>query len=362
VKSDDKQALIPFSLSAPIRAVPDTNITTSPDQTVFKKKACSKRPGKDRERAEDTGRLLPKPAKRCKVLDMSEPTAFMRSLEAIVINLERRPDRLQGCVERMNLNCPWLRNARFDASDGRRDAISSQEVVTSWNTASNVVYQKKRAIRKGWNDLDSYKVLDLDMSPGERGCGLSHIRAWQHCLERCGDSNQPLLVLEDDAAPTADFTPVLRRAMEVLPSNCHVLYLGYSQAADWRREISQDLVEAEYVWTTVGYLVWPEGAKYFLSHLPVDGPVDNWMAGHCAAGEINAYAVRPKIIRQADAWGVNSDVAHSDEHYWGASSDIQHSDAFYWGNPNAPTKEINMSSTIWAGLDVESSDESASEC
>jgi len=283
-------------------------------------------------------------------------------LEAIVINLERRPERLQQCSEQLHLNCPWLHHARFDASDGRRDTITSQQVVTAWNTASNVVYQKQRAIRKGWNDLDSYKVLDLDMSAGERGCALSHIRAWEHCLERCGDSNQPLLVLEDDAAPTADFTPVLRRALEVLPSNCHVLYLGYSQAADWRREVSPDLVEAEYVWTTVGYLVWPEGAKHFLANLPVDGPVDNWMAGHCAAGDINAYAVRPKIIRQADAWGVNSDVAHSDEHYWGASSDIHHSDSFYWGNPNVASKEINMSSTIWAGLDVESSDESASEC
>ena len=27
-----------------------------------------------------------------------------------------------------------------------------------------------------------------------------------------------------------------------------------------------------------------------------------------------AYCVRPKIVLQADAWNVNSDVAHSDEH------------------------------------------------
>jgi len=63
-----------------------------------------------------------------------------------------------------------------------------------------------------------------------------------------------------------------------------------------------------------------------LSRLPVDEPVDNWMAGFCAERQIKAYCIRPKIVLQADAWNINSDVAHSDEHYWGPNSDIQHSD------------------------------------
>jgi GR25 family glycosyltransferase involved in LPS biosynthesis len=306
--------------------------------------------------AEDTGRLHPVPAKRCKLVDAGgeEPSEEMRGLEAQVVNLERRPDRLDGCVERLRLNCPWLRHTRFAATDGRKEVMSLSEVVTSWNTASNVVYQKKRAIRKGWNDLDSYQVRELELSAGERGCALSHIRAWQYCLERAGSTNQPLLVLEDDAAPTPQFTSVLRRALTALPKDAHLLYLGYSQAADWRREVSENLVESEYVWTTVGYIVWPAGARILLSRLPVDGPVDNWMAGQCAAGDIKAYAVRPKIVLQADAWNVNSDVAHSDEHYWGPSSDIHHSDAFYWGNPTSEPARSTSTNTIWANLDEDS--------
>merc|ERR1712232_922612 len=116
------------------------------------------------------------------------------------------------------------------------------------------------------------------------------------------------------------------RAMAATPQDAHILYLGYSQAADWRREISADVVEAEYVWTTVGYIIWPAGARVLLSRLPVNQPVDNWMATACAEGAVKSYCVRPKIIRQADAWNVNSDVGHSDEHYWGPSSDINHSD------------------------------------
>merc|ERR1712048_310429 len=134
-----------------------------------------------------------------------------------------------------------------------------------------------------------------------------------------------------------------------------MLYLGYSQAAAWRREISANLVESEYVWTTVGYIIWPAGARILLSKLPVNQPVDNWLAGICAVGDIKAYCVRPKIIRQADAWNVNSDVAHSDEHYWGPDSDIHHSDEFYWGPDEPQAKRLKMaSSLLW---DVENSDD-----
>eukprot|EP00928_Gymnodinium_smaydae_P079989 TRINITY_DN63800_c0_g1_i1.p1 TRINITY_DN63800_c0_g1~~TRINITY_DN63800_c0_g1_i1.p1 ORF type:complete len:414 (-),score=83.13 TRINITY_DN63800_c0_g1_i1:108-1349(-) len=258
----------------------------------------------------------------------------LAELQAIVINLERRPDRLEGCAARLQAYCPWLRFSKFAACDGRQTVMSEREVVTSWHTGSNVVYQKKRAIRKGWDDLDSYQERHLALSPGERGCAVSHIWAWRHCLEQAGGSEKPLLVLEDDAAPTPEFTATLAKAWATTPKDADVMYLGYSQAAEWRREVSPHLVESEYVWTTVGYIVWPAGARRLLGALPVDQPVDNWMAAMAADQQLQAYCVRPKVIHQADAWNVNSDVAHSDEHYWGPNSDIHHSDDFYWGKPN----------------------------
>jgi len=245
---------------------------------------------------------------------------------------------MTGCSERLQQHCPGLRFTRFDATDGRQVQIPLTDVGCSWNTARNVVYQKQRAIRKGWDDLDTYQVRQLDLSGGERGCASSHVQAWRHCLEQAGDSDRPLLVLEDDAAPTPEFVQRLERAMAALPDDAHLLYLGYSQAADWRREISADLVESVYVWTTVAYIVWPAGARLLLSQLPVNEPVDNWMAGLAAEHDLKAYCVRPKIVLQADAWNVNSDISHSDEHYWGPNSDIQHSDALYWGPEHPEAK------------------------
>jgi len=262
----------------------------------------------------------------------SKAEELLGSLQAIIINLERRPDRLEGCLARLSERCPGLRAERFRATDGRKEVLDTAEVATSWHTARNVIYQRQRSLRKGWDDLDTYQERRLELSPGERGCSMSHVRAWRRCLELAGPDERPLVVLEDDAAPTAEFAAVFSRAWAALPSDAGVLYLGYSQAANWRREVGPELVEAEYVWTTVGYVIWPAAARLLLSRLPVNEPVDNWMAGLCAEGELKAYCVRPKVILQADAWNVNSDVAHSDEHYWGPCSDIRHSDELYWGS------------------------------
>jgi len=280
----------------------------------------------------------------------------LQDLRTIVINLDRRLDRFESCSSRLVTGCPGLRFEKFSATDGRRDAIPVSDVVFSWNTAKNVEYQKKRAIRKGWNDLDTYQERDLELSAGERGCASSHIRAWRLCLELAEQhGDKPLLVLEDDAVPTTEFTESLLHALDNLPPSADVLYLGYSQASDWRREVTHGLVEAEYVWTTVGYIIWPQGARKCLSRLPVDGPVDNWMAGLCAEGHIASYCVRPKVILQAEAWNVNSDISHSDEHYWGPDSDIHHSDEFYWGPDEPQAKKLKMaSSLLW---DVENSDD-----
>merc|ERR1712085_95404 len=97
--------------------------------------------------------------------------------------------------------------------------------------------------------------------------------------------------------------------------------------AEWRREISPELVESEYVWTTAAY----------------------------ANGELKAYCVRPKIILQAEAWNVKSDVGHSDE----ASSDVQHSDLFYPGLPGDGNGGVVDG--VFFGLDSDTSDEEVDE-
>eukprot|EP00406_Dinophysis_acuminata_P046108 CAMPEP_0179308380 /NCGR_PEP_ID=MMETSP0797-20121207/51118_1 /TAXON_ID=47934 /ORGANISM="Dinophysis acuminata, Strain DAEP01" /LENGTH=366 /DNA_ID=CAMNT_0021018075 /DNA_START=73 /DNA_END=1173 /DNA_ORIENTATION=+ len=334
-------------------------VSAKSQRTPTKKTSLKRQQSRRAPRTEDKTACRRRVAPVCPALqEADEAKLVLEKLQTIVISLDRRKDRMEGCAARLNAHCPGLQFSCFSATDGRQTQIPTSEVVHSWHTARNVVYQKIRAVRKNWNDLDTYQERTLTLSGGERGCASSHIRAWRHCLELAGDTERPLLVLEDDAAPTADFTVTLARALRALPSDAHLLYLGYSQAADWRREVSPELVESEYVWTTVGYVVWPAGARLLLNKLPINEPVDNWLAGLCAGRDVKAYCVRPKIIHQADAWNVNSDVAHSDEHYWGPNSDIQHSDEFYWGaKPEDRSAEVGGLSLWGTNSDSEDSED-----
>eukprot|EP00438_Fugacium_kawagutii_P021858 Skav233027 [mRNA] locus=scaffold909:713182:731007:- [translate_table: standard] len=257
------------------------------------------------------------------------------------------------------------------ASDGKQDLISSNEVKLGARTVEVLVVG--HGLWVGWDDLHTYKVRELSMSAGERGCAgapraaclpakaMSHIQAWRRCLENSPD--QPLLVAVSAMGPVVEASPpchgflkpwlamaisgcpwdttryhvpcnaVLKRALSSLPRDADVLYLGYSQAADWR-SCGPDLAEAEYVWTTVAYMIWPEGARKLLSKLPVNQPVDNFMALLCADGNLKAYCTLPKIVHQADGWNVKSDVGHSDEAPAPGvvTSDVFHTDDKYWGN------------------------------
>lgn len=94
------------------------------------------------------------------------------------------------------------------------------------------------------------------------------------------------LVLEDDAIfrGIADSfrAMYIRHIVDSLPSDCDLCYIGY--AANWS---SQDkvtfsdrsmFITPSYVWQLHGYLLSPGGAKKLLNHLPVDSPVDNFVA------------------------------------------------------------------------------------
>ncbi|CAK9042602.1 unnamed protein product [Durusdinium trenchii] len=82
-----------------------------------------------------------------------------------------------------------------------------------------------------------------------------------------------------------------------------VLYLGYTQAAPWRRRIGPSVREAEYLWTTVAYVLWPSGARRLLEELPVDQPVDNFMSQLMARKKLRGFATVPPLAAGAGGFG-----------------------------------------------------------
>jgi len=147
------------------------------------------------------------------------------------------------------------------------------------------------------------------LSGGERGCAHSHLRLWRLAAERPGAT----LALEDDVHLVFErsndlgksngkvFSRRLALALEHAPKDFDIIYLGWSgwrgghyrvwkQADEKPSEADRYIRKAEYVWTTVAYVISQAGAKKLLeAGKPVDQPVDNFMAWEASQGNINAY-------------------------------------------------------------------------
>jgi len=173
------------------------------------------------------------------------------------------------------------------------------------------------------------------MSAGERGCAHSHWRLWNIAAGR----ESPTLVFEDDVQLIFDrsndlgksdgrvFVERLVLALEEAPADFDLLYLGWSGWRGGNNKYWQEpddgkvIRRAEYVWTTVAYVISQAGAKKLLSVGAINQPVDNFMAWEASQGRLKSFVVLDEgdnnecwaggIVDQFDFAG-DSDVQKSD--------------------------------------------------
>jgi len=239
---------------------------------------------------------------------------------------------------------PWLQYEFFPATDGKVDVIPDDEVSQSWNTKRNALYGTYEDVfdNDGTTQLHSAKDFEdpgvvYKLSPGERGCAHSHRRMWV----RAAQAEGPTLILEDDVEVVFErtgggmssgttFTTRLELAMrEAEGVQMDVLYLGWAGFRDGNFKhhectgsTNTVVRKAEYVWTTVAYVIWPAGAKKLLERAaPMDQPVDNFMAWEAREGRLASYVALDEgdtddtyaggIVDQVDFTG-DSDIKKSD--------------------------------------------------
>mmetsp|Transcript_15335 Transcript_15335/g.27340 ORF Transcript_15335/g.27340 Transcript_15335/m.27340 type:complete len:324 (-) Transcript_15335:77-1048(-) len=276
-----------------------------------------------------------------------EASALVRQLKALLLGLERRPDRRARCEAMLQAEVPWLDVEFFPATDGKDESqpISDDVVARSWNTKRNAMYGDYEDIFEKDGKTLIHSKADFEdpgveylFSPGERGCAHSHFGMWQ----RAACSEHPTLILEDDVDLRFQrgdgrgrsngklFTARLELAMqEATNRGADVLYLGWAGFRDGNYKFHKTgrgrrnpiLRKAEYVWTTVAYVIWPQGAKKLLNAAsPIDQPVDNFMAWECREGRLQSFVVLDEgdagawdggIVRQVDFVG-DSDIKKSD--------------------------------------------------
>ena len=213
---------------------------------------------------------------------------------AVVINLDRRPDRLRGVRKR--LQKAGVRAKRFPAVDGRFADIPPSLVARSWDASMNAKFDPNS--RSG----------ELVMTAGERGCAVSHIQVWVCAASR----SHPTLVLEDDAVPCDNFRQETTRVLAALPTDAEFLYLGPA-VAKWHKKEHRfaEVGRPKYCWGLHGYIIWPAVAKLLLEALPITAPVDNWLAEFTVCQSVRAFAPTDlQLCVQLDPWA-NGDIEHS---------------------------------------------------
>ena len=226
--------------------------------------------------------------------------------EAVYINLPHRVDR-RSSIEH-ELNSAGFAAARFEACTGEHAPES--HVTRVWDSTLNAKFDTKT--------IGHHRVA---MSAGERGCAMSHRTLWEVVAQR-PDESPPVLVLEDDAILTVDFVRQLTTLIEGIeatwnePSSRTIILYLCADVAKWRGpnlhvEQGLGIREAAYLWQTAAYVIWSPAARMLLPHaLPIDCPVDVFLARSTLRRQIRSFVSQPPLARQAVPFQ-NGDILHT---------------------------------------------------
>lgn len=116
-------------------------------------------------------------------------------MKIFIINLKRRPDRLENIVNELS-----------------KYNFTNYEVIDAVDGQTEDVYQK-------YNNKHA-KRLNRELTKGEIACALSHQKVYQRIIK----SNKGAIVIEDDCPITKEFIDFANNDADI---NAHVVMLGY---------------------------------------------------------------------------------------------------------------------------------------
>lgn len=208
----------------------------------------------------------------------------MSDIKKFVINLKRRPDRLELFKRR----CPFNDVTLITAFDGKnmKDETSAieQQVVSKFTL----------------------------LEPGEIGCFLSHLRVFNQIRKE----NLPYaLIFEDDALFCDNFLEKYSKIIEELPSDTDILYIGGRFEPGFRmrdcHRISDNIIKHNIVnkkilgisehtdRTTHAYIVSnrfvTKFTGEFYSAMQYNQPIDGYLLAFCRRNDINIYNSDPLL-------------------------------------------------------------------
>jgi len=233
------------------------------------------------------------------------------SVVFITNNLGRWARILQMCEkhELVAIRVPAFDGGTFRASDGKSEQfkICDEDVTSTWDSTLNSTFDKK-----------CVSNVAVPMSLSEKACAMSHINVWRTIASSFktsfvdGSSLAELmslyklsgslftslptekdsadnsseeewyLIFEDDAVLRGDleepFCEKVRQLTKSLTSRVDILFLGCVIPKNASRIKRGKFIQPNYLWQLHAYCITKRTAKILLSFLPVDCPVDNFIA------------------------------------------------------------------------------------
>lgn len=133
--------------------------------------------------------------------------------EVYLINLKRRPDRLQQFMQKFNASDLKHNNIlKFNAIDG---SILDTEKIFISDVAKAEIKQI---------ETTGFRTKHYQLTRGAIGCYLSHIQVWEHILD---SKHNAVIIFEDDANVPVDIKQTIQENMRHIPENWDIVLFGF---------------------------------------------------------------------------------------------------------------------------------------
>jgi GR25 family glycosyltransferase involved in LPS biosynthesis len=214
---------------------------------------------------------------------------YIDMIPVFVVNLPRRIDRwyhFHAIAQHQDLYP--IRLKAFDAQcEDDMQAVTENDVTRRWDSTLNHTF-----------DDCCLPLANNEMTVSERACAASHLHIWRSIASPTSALQTYFhffnyfrmfdwhLILEDDAmVPNTRNIPTMlsirQKIFQILhsvPKDCDILYLGYQLPPRTRVAALNLFTKVSYVWSCHAYAVKKSTIDILLSNLPIDAPVDSYLA------------------------------------------------------------------------------------
>lgn len=200
----------------------------------------------------------------------------MQPLQVRVISLKRSPERRKRVEQQL------------------------QDFFLDWQFLDAIDGFKLKPYPKSYNQEKVRRLQGHDLTPGEIGCYLSHLKAWEQCVHE----NIPMLVFEDDFVIGPNIKPIIIDLVACQNLWGVVRLSGIHETKDnivQSRDLYRLAINHGDPCGTASYLIQPWAAQTLIDHsVEIYEAVDHFME-HFSKHGVRIYAAKPYPITLSDS-------------------------------------------------------------